>query len=417
MRISTSMQYDTHMSYLQAANTRLDKASQQYNTGLKFSTAGEDPSGMAQKVKYEADVNTFDQYQINAGLAADNLAQSETALEQLWTVMNSVEVRIQQAVNGTMDQNSLDAIAEDIEQAQAQIFDLMNTKNSEGEYIFSGAQSSRPTITLTSDGHYICQADGSTRSVQVSPTVTVQVTDSGLNIFQNVAKAHEITVYDQANAGGNALADSQSQIVNYDDFEDLYDSIFSSSYPATGNIINFKVNADGTFTVNHRNNQTGTTTALGSGELNEEGQIEFKGMVIDASAQQAAGGGTLSIVMEPVEKDNILNVLNDVISTLRDPTISNEERAEKMSQAQISVANARDSYDMYRGQIGARQANIDNIIDSDNALSIIKQTAKANISEIDTYEAASNLLKEQMALHTAQQSYSVVHGTSLFDFI
>ena len=293
----------------------------------------------------------------------------------------------------------------------------MNTKNSEGEYIFSGAQSSRPTITLTSDGHYICQADGSTRSVQVSPTVTVQVTDSGLNIFQNVAKAHEITVYDQANAGGNALADSQSQIVNYDDFEDLYDSIFSSSYPATGNIINFTVNADGTFTVNHTNNQTGVSTALGSGELNEEGQIEFKGMVIDASAQQAAGSGTLSIVMEPVEKDNILNVLNDVISTLRDPTITNEERAEKMSQAQISVANARDSYDMYRGQIGARQANIDNIIDSDNALSIIKQTAKANISEIDTYEAASNLLKEQMALQTAQQSYSVVHGTSLFDFI
>lgn len=414
MRISTSMQYDTHMSYLQAANTRLDKASQQYNTGLKFSTAGEDPSGMAQKVKYEADVETFNQYQINAGLAADSLAQSETALEQLWTVMNSVEVRIQQAVNGTMDQNSLDAIAEDIEQAQAQIFDLMNTKNSEGEYIFSGAQSSRPTITLTSDGHYICQADGSTRSVQVSPTVTVQVTDSGLNIFQNVAKAHEITVYDQADAGGNALADSQSQIVNYDDFEDLYDSIFSSSYPATDNIINFTVN-DGTFTVSHTNHQTNTTTDLGSGELNEEGQIEFKGMVIDASAQ--ANGGTLSIVMEPVEKDNILNVLNDVISTLRDPTISNEERAEKMSQAQISVANARDSYDMYRGQIGARQANIDNIIDSDNALSIIKQTAKANISEIDTYEAASNLLKEQMALQTAQQSYSVVHGTSLFDFI
>ena len=49
--------------------------------------------------------------------------------------------------------------------------------------------------------------------------------------------------------------------------------------------------------------------------------------------------------------------------------------------------------------------------------SIIKQTAKANISEIDTYEAASNLLKEKMALQTAQQSYSVVHGTSLFDFI
>ena len=387
MRISTSMQYDTHLSYLQKANSRLDKVSQQYNTGLKFNTAGEDPSGMAQKTKYTADIAAYDQYQTNAGLAADALAQSETALDSLWTVLNSLEVRIQQAVNGTMDRLSLDAIAEDIEQSQEQIFDLMNTKSAEGEYIFSGAQSDRPTITLTSDGHYVCQADGSARYVQVSPTVTVQVTDSGQNIFQNVAKAKEITV----NVAGGG-AEVESQIVNYDD--------------------SINVDGDGNFTVTAPDG-----TVIETGEMTSDGTLEFKGVVIQAEDFVANGGGNLEIELQPVEKDNILNVLNDVIATLRDETLSNEERAERLAQAQISVSNAKDNYDMYRGQIGARSSNIDTIIDSDNALSIIKTTAKANISEMDTFEAASDLIKEQMALQTAQQSYSMVHSTTLFDFI
>lgn len=406
MRISTSMQYDTHLSYLQKANSRLDKVSQQYNTGLKFNTAGEDPSGMAQKTKYTADIAAYDQYQTNAGLAADALAQSETALDSLWTVLNSLEVRIQQAVNGTMDRLSLDAIAEDIEQSQEQIFDLMNTKSAEGEYIFSGAQSDRPTITLTSDGHYVCQADGSARYVQVSPTVTVQVTDSGQNIFQNVAKAKEITV----NVAGGG-AEVESQIVNYDDFDDLYKDYYSNATGAD-NTLSINVDGDGNFTVTAPDG-----TVIETGEITSDGTLEFKGVVIQAEDFVANGGGNLEIELQPVEKDNILNVLNDVIATLRDETLSNEERAERLAQAQISVSNAKDNYDMYRGQIGARSSNIDTIIDSDNALSIIKTTAKANISEMDTFEAASDLIKEQMALQTAQQSYSMVHSTTLFDFI
>ena len=198
MRISTSMQFENQLYYMQLANSKVDEASKQYNTGLKFQQAGDDPSGMSQKIKYTADTRAYEQYQINAGMAADALSQSETALSSLWDVLGNVKTRLQQAVNGTMDQNSLDAIAEDLEQAQAQIFDLMNTKNAEGEYIFSGHVSSQPCMTITSDGHYVCQADGGSREVQVSPTVTVQTTDSGLNIFENVELAREFSVQARA---------------------------------------------------------------------------------------------------------------------------------------------------------------------------------------------------------------------------
>ncbi len=407
MRISTSMQFENQLYYMQLANSKVDEASKQYNTGLKFQQAGDDPSGMSQKIKYTADTRAYEQYQINAGMAADALSQSETALSSLWDVLGNVKTRLQQAVNGTMDQNSLDAIAEDLEQAQAQIFDLMNTKNAEGEYIFSGHVSSQPCMTITSDGHYVCQADGGSREVQVSPTVTVQTTDSGLNIFENVELAREFSV--QAPGGGEVAC----QITNYDDYMKLYDEYFDPTLiynPNTGdNTIAFNVQADGTFTA------YAGGVEIGTGELTDKGKIEFKGMTVEVGNPPTPGN--YNSELKRPEKGNILNVLNEAIAALRDDSLSNEELAEQMAAAQISVQNAMDNYDMYRGQIGARAANIDTIIASDESLGLIKQTAQANVTEIDAYEAVSNLMQEQLALQVAQQTYSVVHKSNLFDYI
>ena len=217
MRISTSMQYRNHLSYLQTANSRVDQASMQYNTGKLFQTAGENPGGMSASMKYESDIASYKQYGLNAKIVADALSQEETALGQIYETMSSIQTRLIQAVNGTLDDGSRAALAEDIKQAQAQLFNTMNTKNAEGEYIFSGAQSSIPTYKLTSDGKYICQADGSSKNVNVSPNLTVQTTDSGLNIFENVHLAADFnaTAKDQAGAPKNY----QSSISDYDQFK------------------------------------------------------------------------------------------------------------------------------------------------------------------------------------------------------
>ena len=45
MRISTTMQYTSSLSYIQNGNSKVDDAANRYNKGTKFDTAGEDPSG------------------------------------------------------------------------------------------------------------------------------------------------------------------------------------------------------------------------------------------------------------------------------------------------------------------------------------------------------------------------------------
>lgn len=424
MRISTSMQYRNHLSYLQTANSRVDQASMQYNTGKLFQTAGENPGGMSASMKYESDIASYKQYGLNAKIVADALSQEETALGQIYETMSSIQTRLIQAVNGTLDDGSRAALAEDIKQAQAQLYNTMNTKNAEGEYIFSGAQSSKPTFTLTSDGKYVCQADGSSKNVNVSPNLTVQTTDSGLNIFENVHLAADFTATATDQNGGAKTY--QSSISDYDQFNALYSKYFNQGVngqqaAAAANTLTIKVGGAGkTFELQDANGKT-----IDSGEV-KDGKIIVQGMEFEFPGGTPADGDTISIKLQEPKSDNILNQLTHIIDALNKPidtanpadvTALRAQLTRDIVKMQENLNISKKQVDTYRGLVGARGANIEDIIKSNESLHDIKKEANANVSEIDAFEAVSNLLVTQNALQVAQQSYNIVHSTSLFDFM
>lgn len=423
MRISTTMQYQSHLNYLQTANIRVDQASKQYNTGLKFQTAGEDPGGMAAKIKYQSDIVSYERYANNAKVVSDALDQEETALGQIWDVMSSIQTRLIQAINGTLDDGSRQALAEDIKQSRDQLYSLMNTKNAEGEYIFSGAQSDRPTYTVTSDGNYICNADGSTKNVNVSPTITVQTTDSGLNIFENVMYAYDFGV-DYTKPADTITG---STVSDYDQFNAFFKDHFSygDNGTAAGSPENEWVvvfTGEDTFELCPFPAMAGNEVA--SGEI-KDGKIEVMGMSFTlAEDYDPSTGDFIHINLEQPSSGNILNKLTDIVNKLSLPQDEWEENGMSMSSLTHDLAEmqenlniAKKQVDSYRGMVGARGANIDAIITSDETLSDIKSEAKANVSEIDAFEAVSNLLIAQNALQVAQQSYNLVHSTTLFDYM
>lgn len=426
MRISTSMQYNSHLNYLQTANTKVDQASTQYNTGLKFQTAGQDPGGMAAKIKYQADITAYERYGDNAKVVSDALDQEETALGQIWDVMSSIQTRLIQAINGTLDDGSRQALAEDIKQSRDQLYSLMNTKNAEGEYIFSGAQSDVPTYTVTSDGRYICNADGSTKNVNVSPTITVQTTDSGLNIFENVMQAYDFTVPDAGLNGGGTLA--AATVSDYDQFNAFFkdEFIYGSNGQAATAVENgfvVLINDDGTFEL-HDGDKMQPGSLIAEGEI-KDNKIEVKGMSFTLPNDYEPGANDYIVLsLEQPKQGNILNKLTEIVNKLSLPqdewdTInqSTSSLTHDLAEMQQNIELAKKQVDTYRGMVGARGANIDAIIQSDESLTDIKKEAKANVSEMDAFEAVSNLLVAQNALQVAQQSYNLVHSTTLFDYM
>ena len=405
MRISTTMTYNKNMAYLQKANSRLDTSTTRYNTGLKFDTAGDDPSGMSSKIKYDAAITNYKQFATNAGLAADTMAEEETALESMWTALSSAHTRLIQAVDSTNDKTSLDAIAEDLLQLRDQLFDLMNTQNAEGEFIFSGAQSTVSTMQKTSDGHYYCQADGQARLVQVAPSVTVQISDSGLNIFENCDLAKTISITGDTTG-------VYGMISSYGDYDALYEKYYDPTGVGT-NQLTLNVAADNTFSITAPDG----VTVLASGEMSNDNIISALGMNFSVADGQTGQARTITVNMEKPQKGNILNELTYYIDSLRDESLSTEQLSDIMAQAQVSVKNAMNQYDMYRGRVGSRENEVDNVINSDTSLKNIKTTARANITEVDAFEAASDIVKDQQALQVARSVFSSINGSSLFDYI
>lgn len=430
MRISTSMQYNSHLNYLQTANTKVDQASTQYNTGLKFQTAGEDPGGMAAKIKYQADITAYERYGDNAKVVSDALDQEETALGQIWDVMSSIQTRLIQAINGTLDDGSRQALAEDIKQSRDQLYSLMNTKNAEGEYIFSGAQSDIPTYTVTSDGRYICNADGSTKNVNVSPTITVQTTDSGLNIFENVMYAYDFSVPQVSGPLADAAGEFAGEftVSDYDQFnaffkdEFIYGENGEAADPLDNSFV-VLINKDGTFEL-HDGDKMQPGSLIAEGEI-KDNKIEVKGMSFTLPNDYEPGANDyIMLSLEQPSQGNILNKLTEIVNKLSLPqdewdTInqSTSSLTHDLAEMQQNIELAKKQVDTYRGMVGARGANIDAIIQSDESLTDIKKEAKANVSEMDAFEAVSNLLVAQNALQVAQQSYNLVHSTTLFDYM
>ena len=145
--------------------------------------------------------------------------------------------------------------------------------------------------------------------------------------------------------------------------------------------------------------------------------LETDGMYATIADGKTVGPRTITVTMNKPEKDNILNQLTSYVESLRDGSIATEELSDLMAQAQVSVQNAMDQYDMYRGRVGAREVEVQNVISSDDALKTIKTTSEATITQVDAFEAASDIVKDQQALNTARSVYSKINGTSLFDYI
>ncbi|MBE6422145.1 flagellar hook-associated protein FlgL [Succinivibrio dextrinosolvens] len=405
MRISTTMQYTNSLSYIKNSNSKVDEQATKYNSGLKFQSAGEDPSGMASKVKYEGAIAAYKQYIEAGGIANNSLSEEETSLSSMWDTLSSVHTRLQQCVNGSNDESSLKALSAEIAQLRDHLFDLMNTQNTEGEYIFSGARSSVATYTLTSEGHYECQADGSSRGVVVAPNVNVQVSDSGLDIFENCKTAYTI------NATGTNL--ERAEVKTYGTFNELFETYYKPAGSVADNTLTITLDGNGKFILLDPNGNT-----IDSGEVDTStsiNKITVKGMEFTISNPNS--NEAISIQLEKPTTENMLNILTKIVSDINDESLSNVDKIAKITKCQVDVEIALSHYDSYRGQIGARQNAITNVLNANESLSAIKVESKANVSEVDAFDAASELIRAQNQLTVSRQIYSMLNKQSLFDFI
>ncbi|MUH72185.1 flagellar hook-associated protein FlgL [Psychrosphaera haliotis] len=186
MRIATSNYFERSLTNMQTRQSALDRSQMELSTGKKIITPSDDPTGANTAIRLRKELDVSDRY-----LTAQNSAErfnllSENSVASMTDIIFRAEELLLTSVNGTMDQNSLNAIAEELQQRLDQFEGLANTTNANGDFIFSGFQTSTQPYQKDDFGYNIYKGDDGQRDVLIAAGFKVEVNDPGSKFIDNV---------------------------------------------------------------------------------------------------------------------------------------------------------------------------------------------------------------------------------------
>jgi len=165
----------------------LSKTQLQLATGRRILTPSEDPSGATQVLALKQQISQNEKFQTNIDRLKSRLELEETVLSG---VGNSLQRVRELAVKGLSDSNGPQdraAIAAEVKQRLDEVFQLANSQDGTGEYLFSGYQSKTTSFTDNGNGTFTYNGDYGQRKLQISPTREVESSDSGGAIFEDLS--------------------------------------------------------------------------------------------------------------------------------------------------------------------------------------------------------------------------------------
>jgi flagellar hook-associated protein 3 FlgL len=184
MRISTSWAQQTAVNSMLDQQSRLQKTQMQLSTGKKILTPSDDPAAAARIIDLNQSIKQTEQYQSNIDTARQRLDLQDGVLKSAVDVLARIKELAVQGLNDTNSPTDRAAIATEMTSLNEHLVGLANTKNSNGEYLFSGFKSTtQPFSKNTVTGGYTYAGDSNQRSIQISASRQIADGDPGINVF------------------------------------------------------------------------------------------------------------------------------------------------------------------------------------------------------------------------------------------
>ena len=407
MRISTGQLYERSIQSVLDNQRDLSDIQQQLASGKKLLRPSDDPVGAAQVIRLTEEIELINQYKKNSNLLVNSLEQEETVLSSVNTAIDRARVLMIQSGNGIVGVEDRKAIAIEIGQIRDQVFELMNSRNPSGEYIFAGFQSASPAFQYNpsaAGNKYSFAGDGGENNIQISDTISLQMNNSGLNVFEDVLSRLKATI-----SGSVGATDVSIEVQGQAAFDKFHDVNYDAVTPANNQ---FQVSILSATQAQISN--VGTGAVLDTVDFSSGSGVFYKGLEISMAG---APGDTVNFQLQPPEKRNIAETLNDFVNALNNEDISNTAFDTALTDVLAGVDNSMTSIENSISKLGGRRNTADSVFASNLDLEISNKTARSNIEEVDYAEAVSELARQETALEAAQATFTRVTGTSLFDFI
>lgn len=154
-RVSTFQTVDRAVFHVQTAASRVDQAQKQISTGKQLNQPSDNPTGTAQTLSFRKRIADLEQYNKTMDEAKNFMATSESALENVTTLVRQARQLAVQASSDTTTAESRVGIANQLTNILHRVAALGNTQYG-SRYVFGGQQTQ--TVPLIADnGSYVYQ--------------------------------------------------------------------------------------------------------------------------------------------------------------------------------------------------------------------------------------------------------------------
>jgi len=397
VRVSTISTYLTGLSAMQRLQSTLDHTQRQISTGRRILVPSDDPIAASRALEFRESIARLKQFDRNAGIAQNQLAQEESVLGSVNNVLQRVRELALQANNATQSNETRELIAIEMREHLENLMQLANQKDGNGRYLFSGNLEdvepvSRMGMTFAYNG------DQGQRLIQIGEGRQIADGDSGADIFFRIRAGNGVfTATPAASNAGTGIV-GQSSVVDPSVWDqDTYTVRFID--PA-----NYEVLDSGGALV--------TASAYQSGD-----RIAFRGIEFSLTGQPGAAD---EFAVTPSPYQDIFTTIDKLATAIEQPIIGDDSRAAMTNAVNASLQNIDQAIGAVlniRTKVGSRLAVIENQVDSNAALTLTIQETLAGVEDLDYAEALSRLSLEVTLLEAAQQSFVRTQQLSLFNFL
>ncbi len=187
MRISTNWSQQLGVIAMTDQHSKLTRIQEELSTGLKVIRPSDDPIGSVRMADLQVSITKTEQYDRNINMAKPRLEAEETAIQGAEDIIMRTQDLTLQALNAPMSTSDRLAIKFEVDELLQELVGLANTRDSNGEYIFSGDLSDNPAYTYNSVTHEYDYSGGfDQRKLQIATDRKIPDGDIGFNVFSNI---------------------------------------------------------------------------------------------------------------------------------------------------------------------------------------------------------------------------------------
>jgi flagellar hook-associated protein 3 FlgL len=189
MKISTHLLFERGSAQMSSVQTKLTQTQAQLAQGKQVINASDAPNQAATIQRLKSILSRQESYQSSLNTVKARLEGEDTTLQSVSNLLvRAKEVSVQGA-NDTLSAADRKSLGTEMQALRDQLLSLANTKDSNGNYLFSGSRVKQPPFVETANGSPVYMGDQTRMNVRVGEQRSIPMNRTGTDAFVPVARA------------------------------------------------------------------------------------------------------------------------------------------------------------------------------------------------------------------------------------